>query len=523
MGTFQAPTLYDRASGRPVAGVAVTVTSWPDGDPVTTDPAVIGTDRYGRPRTFTVDGVAFVQVAAGSAEPQVVESLEHRASASGGASSLAGLSDVDTTGASEGDVLTREGGAWVAAAPGGGGVPIFPTLSEAQAYEAANPGSTAYYVTVDDGLTHIVATPPTFTDLSGTANDTYTIPALTGAIYKVGGSTVPAGTYPGSGTVTVTAEAESGYALDGTTSWSHTFSSGISVTPAAPTADDELDRIYIPSITGVDYQISGATVTGVYLVGNIAGDVTVTAVAQSGYTLTGATSWTFTFTTGAVDLPSGAVAVWDPADLPAVDATTATWASTDAGHTLTHSTGTGTVQAGPNPGTKYLNANGYSLGNTNFATPLAVSATTDGMAIGVMFRYPTQATIDATSSPGAFDIAGANGAGLNIAQSTGPKHRVKAHGSYTTDDAADLLWHRAVIVWEPTGTSPMLRFYLDGALVHTEASTTQIGLTTELRMPAQKSGTHVDIAAAVVYDRSLNETEAINLTGHLAVLAGFKA
>ena len=45
----------------------------------------------------------------------------------GGASTLAGLSDVDTTGASEGDVLTREGGVWVAAAPTDSGTSVTAT------------------------------------------------------------------------------------------------------------------------------------------------------------------------------------------------------------------------------------------------------------------------------------------------------------------------------------------------------------------------------------------------------------
>lgn len=50
----------------------------------------------------------------------------------------------------------------------------------------------------------------TFTDVDGTQNDTFTIPAVAGVDYLVGGSIVPAGTYRGEGTVTVTARAQPG-------------------------------------------------------------------------------------------------------------------------------------------------------------------------------------------------------------------------------------------------------------------------------------------------------------------------
>jgi hypothetical protein len=71
----------------------------------------------------------------------------------------------------------------------------------------------------------IPATPgaATFTDVCETANDTYTIPATTGITYKVNGVVTAAGTYHATGMVTVTAEAQQGYVLNGTASWSHTF------------------------------------------------------------------------------------------------------------------------------------------------------------------------------------------------------------------------------------------------------------------------------------------------------------
>lgn len=75
--------------------------------------------------------------------------------------------------------------------------------------------------------TNVTPTAPTFTDVSGTASDTYTIPATTGVDYQVGGTTKAAGTYPGIGTVTVNAIAQAGYTLLGTTSWAYAYSAQI--------------------------------------------------------------------------------------------------------------------------------------------------------------------------------------------------------------------------------------------------------------------------------------------------------
>lgn len=72
---------------------------------------------------------------------------------------------------------------------------------------------------------------PSFMDRCGTANDTFTIPESSGVEYKVDGVVKPAGTYPGVGTVTVTAVAKKG-ALAGATSWSHTFTNGACAEPA---------------------------------------------------------------------------------------------------------------------------------------------------------------------------------------------------------------------------------------------------------------------------------------------------
>src|SRR5690606_34261469 len=68
----------------------------------------------------------------------------------------------------------------------------------------------------------------TFTDEDGTEDDTYTVPWDVGVEYVVDGAVVAPGTYPGSGTVTVTAVPLDGFqpAEGATTEWTHTFSTG---------------------------------------------------------------------------------------------------------------------------------------------------------------------------------------------------------------------------------------------------------------------------------------------------------
>lgn len=150
------------------------------------------------------------------------------------------------------------------------------------------------------GVTPVTATAPTFTDQDGTASDTYTIPSKTGVEYLVGGVVKAAGTYPASGTVTVTARATPGYTLSGTTTWSATFSTAaapVSVTATAPTADDAANTYTIPAKTGVEYLVGGTVQSaGVKSVGDVDTTVTVTARATGGYVLSGPASWSFTFT-----------------------------------------------------------------------------------------------------------------------------------------------------------------------------------------------------------------------------------
>lgn len=78
--------------------------------------------------------------------------------------------------------------------------------------------------------------------------------------------------------------------------WIDSSVQGTSVTAAVPTFNDGTDTYTIPTTTGVDYKVGGVTkAAGSYAV-TAPATVTVDAVAQSGYVLTGTTQWVGTFT-----------------------------------------------------------------------------------------------------------------------------------------------------------------------------------------------------------------------------------
>ncbi|WP_349034904.1 hypothetical protein [Pseudarthrobacter sp. SORGH_AS 212] len=130
----------------------------------------------------------------------------------------------------------------------------------------------------------------TFTDEDGTAEDTFTIPAIEGVEYLIGDAVKAAGIYPGSGTVTVKARAAADYVLaDGATAgWSHEFkATPYQVTPANATFVDEdgtaKDTFTVPSTTGVEYLVGDAVKTAGTYPGS--GTVTVKARAKAEYIL----------------------------------------------------------------------------------------------------------------------------------------------------------------------------------------------------------------------------------------------
>ncbi len=98
----------------------------------------------------------------------------------------------------------------------------------------------------------VTPTAPTNADPCGVDNDTYTIPAKTGVIYKVNNVVKAAGTYPTGGalSVQVTATAESGYSLTGTTSWTLNFTNEACITTIT-----QLPTSSVAGVCGVDNDI----------------------------------------------------------------------------------------------------------------------------------------------------------------------------------------------------------------------------------------------------------------------------
>lgn len=150
-------------------------------------------------------------------------------------------------------------------------------------------------VVIDPSPSVILVTPeaPSFTDTN------YTIPAINGVQYKVNGVVRTAGTYPGNGTIGITAEALEGFALAGTVSWNKTYSTVVTgplptvktVSPAVPTFS--ATQYTIPATEGVQYKANGtAKAAGSY---PGVGTVTITATALPGYQLSGISSWSKTF------------------------------------------------------------------------------------------------------------------------------------------------------------------------------------------------------------------------------------
>ncbi len=143
----------------------------------------------------------------------------------------------------------------------------------------------------------------TFTDMCGTSSDTYTIPTTTGVLYQIGGATVAAGVYPGSGTVTVMAIADAGYVLAGNNTWQNDFTNNpcpnIPIVVGNPTFADmtcNADGSYtIEPASHVTYKVNGVvTIPGTYPV-SAATSITVTAEADPGYVIVGTTSWSHDF------------------------------------------------------------------------------------------------------------------------------------------------------------------------------------------------------------------------------------
>ncbi|WP_458781253.1 RHS repeat domain-containing protein [Arthrobacter sp. D3-16] len=157
-----------------------------------------------------------------------------------------------------------------------------------------------------------------FNDNDGTAEDTFTVPATEGIDYLVGDAVKAAGTYPGSGTVTVKAHAVADYVLTAgaTAEWSHAFkATPYKVTPAAVVFNDNdgtaEDTFTVPATEGIEYLVGDAVKAAGTYPGS--GTVTVKARAVTDYVLAaGATvEWSHAFKATPYEVTPAAVVFTD--------------------------------------------------------------------------------------------------------------------------------------------------------------------------------------------------------------------
>lgn len=262
-------------------------------------------------------------------------------------------------------------------------------------------------------LTSVTPTPPVFADdvCSGSepAGATYLLPAMTGVDYLVNGVETAAGTYPASdgSTVAVTTQAQAGFALAGTTSFTHTFAAAptctTSVTPTAPTFVEDVcsgstragASYTIPATAGVDYLVNGVkTAAGTYPATD-GSTIAITASAQAGFALAGTTSFTHTFAAA----PTCTVAV-TPASPTFADAACSGGAPTQALYTIPSSTGVDYLVNGVTTAAGSYNAtDGSSITITALAKAgYALSGTTS--FTHVFAATPTCTTSDCGSRSG---------------------------------------------------------------------------------------------------------------------------
>ncbi len=147
----------------------------------------------------------------------------------------------------------------------------------------------------EDVLTAVTPAAPTL----NTSTGTYTIPSRLGVAYYVEGVLKNAGTYPlaVNTSISIVAEATSGYGLQGISSWELSYTSTTTpVATVAPTSVKSTGKYTLPSVTGVIWKVDGvAKNPGTYDSGWK--KVVITASpSSSNYKLTGTTSWTIDLT-----------------------------------------------------------------------------------------------------------------------------------------------------------------------------------------------------------------------------------
>jgi LPXTG-motif cell wall-anchored protein len=260
---------------------------------------------------------------------------------------------------------------------------------------------------------------------------TYTIPATTGVTYKLDGTVIAAGTYPGPKTATITAEPKPGYLLSDPT-WSFALVLPAAAvcpvaTPVGPTVVPsticEVEGSYtIPATTGITYQLDGVAIAAGTYPGPVSGVVTAEPVGD--YVLSDPT-WSFT-----LSVPAAAVC---PQEVPVVvtpvapTVTPSTICEIQGSYTIPATAGVTyyldgtalTAREYPGPASGLVTAKadeGYTLSDPTWSYPLSVPAaeicaadapTSDTPAVDAPTAEPTSALPKTGAPASALVAAGA--------------------------------------------------------------------------------------------------------------------
>ena len=170
----------------------------------------------------------------------------------------------------------------------------------------------------------ITAAAPTQSNPCGTSNDKYTIPTTAGVKYQVKINGIwtdkSAGTYSyiSAGNIIVRAiSTDNDVDVAQPNQWTFTYTNvtcTTTVATQAPTNHDDNcgsnnDTYTIPTVTGIQYKVNGVEKSAGTYSTNGATSLTITAVAKSGYVLTGITSWTLTFVNQSCVAPTAPTSV----------------------------------------------------------------------------------------------------------------------------------------------------------------------------------------------------------------------
>jgi hypothetical protein len=386
-------------------------------------------------------------------------------------------------------------------------------------------GTTEWTTTFKATPYQVIPSPVVFTDLDGTAKDSYTVPTTDGVDYQIGGNTVEAGTYPGTGTVTVTAKAKTDYVLTGTTEWTTTFKATPYQVIPSPVVFTDLDgtakdSYTVPTTDGVDYQIGGNTVEAGTYPGT--GTVTVTAKAKTDYVLTGTTEWTATFIATPYQVVPAPV-VFNDLDGAAEDSYT--MPTTDG---VDYQIGGNTVEAGTYPGTGTVTVTAkvksdYDLSGTTEWTATFIATPYQVIPAPVVFSDQDGAAEDSYTIPTTDGVDYQIG-GKTVAAGTYPGTgtvtvTAKAKTDYVLSGTTEWTTTFKASPYQAT-TAPVIFTDNDGTSQDTYTIPTTDGVDYQIGGKTTEAGTHPGTGTVTVTAKA--RTDYV-LTGTTEWTATFKA